>query len=386
MLPLEEKKPGKERPPLIDTCNCLECDCWAYNGKGILAGAGRAKCLCYNKDLEMPKGTSENQKRAVMSCRTFLEDEPDFSPNIKALPMRELYAKVKAHVAAEKAAKEAKGSFKTTPKPWRSDPDGRFHQGQSNAPIVDDEKQYHDDIEECMRRHELSDTGEVHMPLVETEAVEIPMTPGEKWEAVMAGHEEEMLEEISGAEALAKLQAELEGFKARERAAQQDALRSAPGTREDFFKTPAATNNLTQFSQQGATPLDRMRQTQFEEESPKPKVAPATTKKPPLTANAMVGKALTAFEDEKQQVQLLADSPWNAIMVLLRSCGKFLLSGNAGRSLLALGAVFVLRYRSLLARKVMWNFLQAQGTVSFVLQWAFANTVLSAQSVLEQKS
>ena len=104
MLPLSEKRSDKERPPLVDTCNCLECDCWACNGKVFLAGAGRDKCLCYNKTLDMPKGTIDNQKRAVMSCRTFLEYEPDFSPNSKALPMRELFSKVKAHVAAEKAA------------------------------------------------------------------------------------------------------------------------------------------------------------------------------------------------------------------------------------------------------------------------------------------
>ena len=264
----------------------------------------------------MPKGTTENQKRAVMSCRTFLDYEPDFSPNIKALPMRELFAKVKAHVNAEKAAKEAKGSFKTTPKPWRSDPNGRFHQGQSNAPMVDEGEQYHDDLAECMRLHELSGVGDVHAPLVETEATEVLMTPGEKWEAEMAGHEEEVLEEISGAEAMAALQAEIEGFKARERAAQQDALRTAPGTREDFFKTPAATSNLTQFSRQASTPLDRMRQMQFAEETPKPKASPATSKKPPLTGTAMVGKALNAFEDEKQAIQLTADSPWNAVKVL----------------------------------------------------------------------
>jgi hypothetical protein len=164
------------------------------------------------KTLDMPKGTTDNQKRAVMSCRTFLDYEPDFSPNIKALPIRKLFAKVKAHVNAEKAAKEAKGSFKTTPKPWRSDPNGRFHQGQSNAPMVDEGEQYHDDLAECMRLHELKGVGDVLAPLAETEATEVPLTPGEKWEAEMAGHEEEVLEEISGAEAMAALHAEIEGF------------------------------------------------------------------------------------------------------------------------------------------------------------------------------
>ena len=233
MLPLAEKKADRERPPLVDTCNCLECDCWACSGIGFLAGAGREKCLCYNKTLAMPKGTTDNQKRAVMSCRTFLEYEPDFSPNIKALPMREIFRKVKAHVDAEKAAKEAKGSFKTTPKPWRSDPDGRFHQGQSNAPMVDGGGQYHDDLQECMRLHDLSlsGAGEVHAPLLEADVEEVPMTPGDKWMAEMAGHEEEVLEEITGAEVLKKVQDELEALK---RAVQQDALRSAPGTREDL--------------------------------------------------------------------------------------------------------------------------------------------------------
>ena len=379
MLPFSEQKPDKEKPPLMDSCKCLECDCWACNGVGFLAGEGRDKCLCYMTVLRMPKGATENQKRAVMSCRTFLTYEPDFSPNIKALPMREIFARVKAHVKAEKAAKEAAGSFKTIPNPGRSDPSGRFHQSQSNAPMVDEGAQYNDDLAECMRLHDLniSGIGDVHAPLAETGAA--PLTPGEKWEAEMEGHEEEVLEEISSSEAMAALHAEIEGFKARERAAQQDALRAAPGTREDYFKTPAATSNLTQFSRMASDPLDRMRQLQFAEKTPMPKPSPATSKKPPLSGTAMVGKALNAFEDEKQAIQLTADSPWNAIKVLLKSSGNFLLSAIAGRSLLALAAVFVLRYRSVLLRKLVWKFWQMQGTASFVLQWALAKTVLSAQ-------
>ena len=153
-------------------------------------------------------------------------------------------------------------------------------------------------------------------------------------------------------------------------------LRLAPAR---IFKNPAATSNLTQFSQKASTPMDRMRQMQFAEESPKPKESPATSKKPSSSGNALVGKALSAFEAEKQEIQLTADSPWNAIKVLLKSSGNFLLSANAGRSLLALAAVFVMRYRHLLLRKAMWKFLQLQGTVSFVLQWAVAKTVISAQ-------
>ena len=385
LLPMGEKKLRTDRAPMVDTNNCRECDCWACNGIGVLAGEGRKVCLCYNKLLDMPKGTTENQKRTVMTCRTFLEYEPDFSPNIKALQMRDVFAKVKEHVNAEKAAKLAKGSFKTTPKPWRSDPDGRFHQGNSNAPMVDEAGKYNDDIEEYMRRSEINTAGDVHMPLVDGVEVE-PMTAGEKWEAQMSGHEGEIPEEVSGAEALAALQAELEGFRARERAAELEAARSAPGTREDYFKTPAATSHLVQFSQHGGTPEDRMRQLQFATETPEPKAAPATVKKPPMAANAMFGKALTAFESEKQEVQIKADSPWNAISVLLRTSGNFLMSGNAGRSLLALVAVFMLRYRHVLARKAMWKCVEAKGTMSFVLQWAFANTVLSAQSVFTDKA
>jgi hypothetical protein len=182
--------------------------------------------------------------------------------------------------------------------------------------MIDGGELYHDDLVECMRLHELSGIDDVHAPLVETEAVEVPMTPGERREAEMAGHEKKVLEEIFGAEALRKVQAELEGFKARERAAQQGTLHTAPGTRENYFKTPAVTSNLTQFSRQASTPLDRMRQMKFAEETPKPKASPATSKKPPLTGTAMVGKALNAFEDEKQAIQLTADSPWNAVKVL----------------------------------------------------------------------
>ena len=124
------------------------------------------------------------------------------------------------------------------------------------------------------------------------------MTPGEQWAADMDGHEEEALAEISGAEELKKVQTELEALK---RAVHQDALRAAPGTREDFFKTPASTTNLTHFSQRASTPMDRMRQMQLAEESPMPKESPATSKKPPASANALVGKVLSAFEAEKQE-------------------------------------------------------------------------------------
>ena len=123
-----------------------------------------------------------------------------------------------------------------------------------------------------MRRSEISGAGDVHMPLVEGVEIE-SMTAGEKWEAQMSGHEGEVPEEVSGAEALAELQAELESFRARERAAQLETERSAPATREDFFKTPAATSNLVQFSHHGGTPEDRIRQIQFATESPKPKAA-----------------------------------------------------------------------------------------------------------------
>ena len=161
-----------------------------------------------------------------MSCRTFLEYEPDFSPNIAALPMRELFTKLKAHVAAEKAAKESKASFKTTPNPGRSDPNNRFSNGQTNVPLVDQgAASYHDELEASMARHEAGFSGEVHVPLVDGVEVEVPLTPGEKWEAEMAGHEDEMMHDMSsGAEALAAVQAELDGYRARERAAQSYAF------------------------------------------------------------------------------------------------------------------------------------------------------------------
>ena len=377
LLALSDKKTGKGRDPLIDTCNCLECDCWACNGVGFLAGEGRKVCLCYNKNLPMPKGTTDNQEWAVKTCRIFLQYEPDFAPNIKALPMKEIFIRTKAHVDAEKAAKKAKGSFRPRPNPGRSDPDNRFH-GQSSTPMVDGVEVYFDDLAECMRLHELNlqGDGEVHAPLVEEAVEEDPMTPGEQWAADMDGHEEEALAEISGAEELKKVQTELEALK---RAVHQDALRAAPGTREDFFKTPASTTNLTHFSQRASTPMDRMRQMQLAEESPMPKESPATSKKPPASANALVGKVLSAFEAEKQEIKITADSPWNAIRVLLSSSGKLLLSANAGRSLMALAAVFLMRYRHLILRKAMWKLVQVQGTVSFVMQWAVAKTVLSAQ-------
>ena len=266
MLVLSDKKTGKGRGPLTDTCNCLECDCWACNGVGFLAGEGRKVCLCYNKSLPMPKGTTDNQERAVKTCRVFLTYEPDFAPNIKALSMKEIFIRTKAHVDAEKAAKQEKGSFRSRPNPGRSDPNNRFH-GQASTPMVDGVEVYHDELEECMRLHALGlqGEGEIHAPLAEAPVGGVPMTPGEQWEADVEGHEEEILAEISGAEELMKVQAELVALK---QAVHQDALRAAPGTREDYFKTPASTTNLTHFSQRASTPMDRMRQMQLADESP----------------------------------------------------------------------------------------------------------------------
>ena len=107
--------------------------------------------------------TTENQKRTIMSCRTFPEYEPDFSPNTAALPMR-LFPKLKAHVIAKKAAKESKASFKTTPNSGRSDPDGRFSRGQMSASMVEFDKGfagYPDELEFSMARFEAGVSGRV---------------------------------------------------------------------------------------------------------------------------------------------------------------------------------------------------------------------------------
>ena len=58
---------------------------------------------------------------------------------------------------------------------------------------------------------------------------------------------------------------------------------------------------------------------------------------------------------------------------------------NAGRSLLALGAVLLLQYRRVLTGKIKNKLLEVIGTASFLMQWAFANMVLSAQSALTDK-
>ena len=117
-------------------------------------------------------------------------------------------------------------------------------------------------------------------------------------------------------EVMAALQAEIEGLRAREGAARLEAERTAPGTRENFFQTPAAASNLTQRSEQGGALMDILRQIQFAENipTPKPKESSGSSKMPQRTANALVGKALTAFEDKNQKVQIQADSPWNAVI------------------------------------------------------------------------
>jgi hypothetical protein len=103
---------------------------------------------------------------------------------------------------------------------------------------------------------------------------------------------------------MAALQAEMEGLSAREEAARVEAGRAAPGTHENFFQTLAAASNLTQRSEQGGTPMDLLRQIQFAGNSPTPKPTESSgsSKTPQRTAKALVGKALTAFEDEKQRL------------------------------------------------------------------------------------
>ena len=66
-------------------------------------------------------------------------------------------------------------------------------------------------------------------------------------------------------------------------------------------------------------------------------------------------------------MQIQADSPWDAVKVLLRSAGSFLMSRNAGRSLLALCAVLMLRYRRVLTGKIKDKWLEVMGTASFLM-------------------
>jgi hypothetical protein len=338
-VPVEKEKSAERSPFSESTNNCKECSSWLCNGKGPMAGDGRDKCICYNKAIPFPARSSEANKHVVIKCRDFIDLEPSFLPNIKALAMGAIYAKVRELNAKIKELKEA---HKTTPNPGRSDPGNRFSRAnnQVSAPLVDGADEI-DALEAEMARHELGliGTGDIAAPLAEGSPV-----------AEDASYDNETAADMF-ADLQTKLEEQMEKVRALEAAEALRTARLPPATRPNMFLTPASTDNLTARSPEGpnTSPFNLMRQIQSAGEKPAASAVPSEPKplaKSNLSGVALAGKAIVKFEEEKRDIAVLGDSPGHAFMVLAKSFSKFVMSGKAGHTLLAVMTYVLYRNRA----------------------------------------
>jgi chromosome segregation ATPase len=175
----------------------------------------------------LPAKCSESNKHVVNKCREFIDFEPSFLPNVKAITMGEVYAKVREHNAK---LKELKQAHKVVPNPGRSDPNNRFHGGkkQVSAPLAELADEI-DELEAEMARHErgLIGTGDVSAPIAEA----TPAADAANDDAETAA---DMLADMQS-----KLEEQMEKVRALEAAEAQRFARLPPDTRPNMFQTPA---------------------------------------------------------------------------------------------------------------------------------------------------
>jgi len=198
---------------------------------------------------------------------------------------------------------------------------------------------------------------------------------------------------------LADLQVKLEEQMAKVNALEEaEALRavkpSAPGTRPNMFQTPASSNNLAARSPEGsdASPYSLMQQMQSAGDSltfpaiPAAPAAPKSMTKASLSGAALAGKAVAKFEEEKRDAVVLGDSTGHAFMVLVNSFWKFVVSGKAGKTLLFFFTFVVYQNRKGIRRAAKSKSVELLAALAVLAQWAFANTVLSAQTAFSIKA
>jgi hypothetical protein len=376
----DDKAKSRERSPFTESTNdCKECRSWLCNGKGVMAGDGRERCICYNKAIPFPARASESNKWVVNRCREFIDFEPSFLPNIKAITMGEVYAKLREHNAKNKELRQA---HKVPPNPGRSDPANRFNGGrkQVSVPLAElaDEM---DELEAEMARHErgLIGTGDVSAPLAEAE----PAADGTTDDAETAA---DMLADMQS-----KLEEQMEKVRALEAAEEQRFARLPPDTRPNMFQTPASMASLAARSPEGSntSPYNLMRQMQSAGDQPVVPVVPIEPKplsKSKLSGTALAGKAIAQYEEEKRDITMLAESPGHAFMVLVKSFSKFVVSGKAGHTMLAVLTYVLYRNRAGIKRAAMSKYVELLAALAVLAQWAFANTVLSAQAAFSIKA
>ena len=132
-----------------------------------------------------------------------------------------------------------------------------------------------------------------------------------------------------------------------------------------------------------------MRQIQSAGDKPVVPAAPNEPKplsKSNLSGVALAGKAITQFEVEKRDIAILGDSPGHAFMILVKSFSKFVVSGKAGHTLLAVLTYVLYRNRAGIQRAARSKYVELLAALAVLAQWAFANTVLSAQAAFSIKA
>ena len=377
----------KPSPYGVDTNNCKECQTHICIGKGMMNGAGKAFCICFNDKIPFPPNSSKSNINIVKTYRALIKLEPS-KTDIKTTSPKEAWSAVRAHKAK------------------LGDKSGRF-QGplngtrQQSNPFQSSPEDYEARIAAAVAAWSNGAAG--------TDEMLTPMMAGAirdddpdgviaEWESsVDAESMERHFSDDSGNDsALAfaqqmevKVKAMAEAMEAQAEELASLRFRAAPPTRADAFDTPAAVTEPRYTTIPSATipPFDPMRQLA---DTPA-RVIPDRSdelardsdakvrKASAITGVTYVGKALAAFENEKLVLAARAESPVNAFKVICAQVWKFLSSGTGGRSLSALACLLAYRMRGPLRSLIKRKWSTFSSTAVLLVQWAAATTLLSAR-------
>jgi hypothetical protein len=92
--------PDKPSPFSEETNQCKECQVHICTGKGMLNGAGKACCICFNDNIPFPANASKTNIAIVKTYRAVIKLEPS-KTDIKTTTPKEAYIILKAHRATQ---------------------------------------------------------------------------------------------------------------------------------------------------------------------------------------------------------------------------------------------------------------------------------------------
>ena len=114
--PASEAAPSEKASPFGEsTNNCKECQVHICTGKGMMAGAGKAFCICFNDKIPFPANSSKTNQSIVRTYRALIKLEPS-KTDIKTTTPKEAWSIVKAHKATQN---DVSGRFQGPPRGTR---------------------------------------------------------------------------------------------------------------------------------------------------------------------------------------------------------------------------------------------------------------------------